>query len=344
MTAAVRQRLEGGRWHFQHGPIDCIVFAEGDVAVVAGAVERAWLRFGCLLEELMRELPLLRTEVAAIDGQGASSRQAIDGACVAPQGAIARRMLAACRPHAANGRFITAMAAVAGSVAEELIEHLAAPGITRAYVNNGGDIALHLAAGRSFTVGAFADPSHGLAKLPVDGRFEVDAASPVRGIATSGWRGRSLSLGIADAVTVLATRASVADAAATMIANAVDVDDARIVRRPADTLRDDSDLGTRLATVDVPTLPSAAVASALASGAAMADREIASGRVLAVVLFLQGRVMVRERSSFTARLAGAVHLAPRRVPAALPAFLPGPAFSLHPASNPHGPSTRIAPC
>ena len=51
----------------------------------------------------------------------------------------------------------------------------------------------------------------------------IDAADPVRGIATSGWRGRSFSLGIADAVTVLAERASLADAAATLIANAVDL-------------------------------------------------------------------------------------------------------------------------
>ena len=45
----------------------------------------------------------------------------------------------------------------------------------------------------------------------------------MRGIATSGWRGRSFSLGIADAVTVLAATAAEADAAATMIANAVDL-------------------------------------------------------------------------------------------------------------------------
>ena len=42
--------------------------------------------------------------------------------------------------------------------------------------------------------------------------------SPVRGVATSGWRGRSHSLGIADSVTVLAATAAMADAAATVIA------------------------------------------------------------------------------------------------------------------------------
>ena len=61
----------------------------------------------------------------------------------------------------------------------------------------------------SFEVGVCADPrARPSPALPLDGRFSVAASSPVRGIATSGWRGRSFSLGIADSVTVLATTAS----------------------------------------------------------------------------------------------------------------------------------------
>ena len=67
---------------------------------------------------------------------------------------------------------------------------------------------------------------------------------PARGIATSGRHGRSFSLGIADAVTVLARTASQADAAATVIANAVDLPGhPAIVRCPAQDLQPDSDLG-----------------------------------------------------------------------------------------------------
>ena len=113
----------------------------------------------------------------------------------------------------------------------------------------------------------------------------------MRGIATSGWRGRSFSLGIADAVTVLATSASRADAAATVVANAVDVDDPRIVRRPASAVRDDSDLGERLVTCAVPPLPEALVAQALDSGRRVALREIAAGRIVAALLCLQGRAV-----------------------------------------------------
>jgi ApbE superfamily uncharacterized protein (UPF0280 family) len=140
--------------------------------------------------------------------------------------------------------FITPMAAVAGSVAQELIAFYERPGIERAWINNGGDIALHLAPGQSARVGVFADLARfdlrehiardiardnagGGAILTTDGQFELHADQPVRGVATSGWRGRSFSLGIADSVTVLAPTAAQADAAATVIANAVDVDDAR---------------------------------------------------------------------------------------------------------------------
>src|SRR5690606_11493942 len=147
----------------------------------------------------------------------------------------------------------TPMAAVAGAVADEIVAAYRRPGVVRAWVNNGGDIALHLAEGASVRVGLFADLARfapvagehpgGCPGLVLDGKFEIDSAMPVRGIATSGWRGRSFSLGIADSVTVLARTAAQADAAATMVANAVDVDDPGIVRRPACELRDDTDLG-----------------------------------------------------------------------------------------------------
>ena len=278
MTGAVRRPFADGRWHFQHGPIDCILSAEGDAEVVAACTERAWQRFRGVLDELVAELPLLRADLSSVTGAG-----------VAPSGPIARRMAQACRSHATNGRFMTAMAAVAGSVAEELIAFFDEPGIRRASVNNGGDVALHLGPGASFDVGLCTDPAHGLAGLPLDGRFRVAADSPVRGIATSGWRGRSFSLGIADSVTVLAATASAADAAATVIGNAVDVDDSRIVRRSANEVRDDSDLGCRLVTRDVPALPAPLVEEALRKGAEQAWREIEAGRIVAALLCLQGR-------------------------------------------------------
>ena len=282
MGGAARRLLDDGRWHFQHGPIDCIVAADGDADAVARCVEHAWRRFAGLLDELVAELPLLRADLS---GAGVG----IGVATPRPVGPVAARMVAACRPYGMAGTFITAMAAVAGSVAEELIACFDADGIARASVNNGGDIALHLAPGGTYAVGLCADPAIALAGGPLAGRFVVDAGSPVRGIATSGWRGRSLSLGIADSVTVLARSASAADAAATILGNAVDVDAPGIVRRPAGDVRDDSDLGRRLVTCAVPALSAAEIAEALAAGAAAAEEEIAGGRIVAAALSLQGR-------------------------------------------------------
>ncbi len=291
MQPAQRHLLPGQRWHFQHGPIDIIIAADGEAATLQAAHNAAWVRFQSVLAELVAELPRLRQPVAGSNPL---------------QGAIARQMWAACAPlvGAADG-FITPMAAVAGAVAQSLIGAYQRPGIQRAWVNNGGDMALHLAPGTQVQVGLVADLAsfdgaalaHSAAGLlRVDTTFAVLASSPVRGVATSGWRGRSLSRGIADSVTVLARSGAEADAAATVIANAVDLPSpaaaaaAGIVRQPASVVRDDSDLGQIAVTVSVPTLPIAVVQQALQRGLACAQRLQAAGRVHAALLTCQGQL------------------------------------------------------
>lgn len=201
-------------------------------------------------------------------------------------------MLSACLPYAPH-LYITPMAAVAGAVADEIIAFFAAqPGIRRAYVNNGGDIALHLSPGAQYRVGLYADVSREGAPSStddLDGGFTVSADSRVRGVATSGWRGRSFSLGIADSVTVLACSAALADAAASVIGNQVDVQHPAIRRAPADTLKDDTDLGQALVTVDVGALPETLIEQALARGAAQAHALLDAGLIEGAALVLQGR-------------------------------------------------------
>lgn len=272
--AAERTALDAGRWHFHHGPIDIVAEAHGNPAEVAAAHEHAWLRFGTVLDELVGELKRLRQPV----GEKCELR-----------GPVARRMWSACAPFSSG--FITPMAAIAGSVAQELIACYQRPGIERAWLNNGGDIALHLAPGHSVRVGLFSDLARfdlrDVGPLDTDGRFEIGADMPVRGVATSGWRGRSFSLGIADSVTVLAATAAEADAAATVIANAVNVDDAAIHRLPADQCKDDSDLGDIPVTREVGPLAPAQVRRALDAGAACAAGLQGRGLILAAVLVCQ---------------------------------------------------------
>jgi len=263
------------RLHLQDGPIDLILEADGDEINTRAAYDAAIGRFTGLLDELCDELALLRS--------------AADPFECALQGVVARRMHAAVAPFARE-HFITPMAAVAGSVAEEILFAMtnAAP-LRRAYVNDGGDIALHLTGGEAFTVGLIDRPdAFGLLRTTI-----VRADDSSRGIATSGYRGRSFSLGIADAVTVLASSAARADAAATIIANAVDLPDhPAIVRCPANALQPDSDLGERLVTREVGRLAKSEVAVALSDGMAKANRLLEAGLIDGAALQLQGEMGV----------------------------------------------------
>lgn len=263
---------EGKRLHLNHGPIDLIVEAFGDAAECAAAYCQAVIRFQTILVELVDELTELR-RLASLDPRAFA-------------GPTARRMEAAVAPLAK--KFITPMAAVAGSVADEILAALlAGRKIDRAYVNNGGDSAIHLDPGQSITL-AIAGTGQGL----VD-RITIRAEDGIRGVATSGWRGRSFSLGIADAVTVLARTGAEADAAATLIANAVDLPGHPAIKRaPARELAPDSDLGDRLVTTSVGPLSPAEIATALDSGLAVADDFRRRGLIAASALFLAGQTRV----------------------------------------------------
>jgi ApbE superfamily uncharacterized protein (UPF0280 family) len=277
---------DGRRLHLQDGPIDLIVQAWGNEASLRAAYDAAARRFTGLLDALCGEL--------------AELRQPAEPASCRMRGVVARRMHAAVAPYAA-AHFITPMAAVAGAVAEEILGAMVeAANPKRAYVNNGGDIALHLAQGEHFTVGLVDRPDQpGLMQTTI-----IEAHDPTRGIATSGRHGRSFSLGIADAVTVLARTAAEADAAATIIANAVDLPGhPAVLRCPAHDLRPDSDLGALLVTQAVGTLRAFEIASALEAGVEKARLLLVGGLIESAALRLHGETRI---------------VAPKKRPAALP--------------------------
>ncbi len=278
--ALIRMFPDGRRLHLHDGPIDLIIQADGSTQAIATAYEAAARRFAGILDELCGELPLLRSHVHKN--------------CPRPSGETAQRMFAAVEPYG-EICFITPMAAVAGSVAEEILETMtAAAALDRVYVNNGGDIALHLAASQRYTVGMVERPD----RLSLFGSLEISAADSVRGIATSGWRGRSFSLGIADAVTILADRAADADAAATVIANAVDLPNhPAITRIAAREISPDSDLGDLLVTREVGPLSLPEINTALDSGVRVAESLREKGFVHSAAICLQGHTRVVSPSS-----------------------------------------------
>jgi ApbE superfamily uncharacterized protein (UPF0280 family) len=266
---------DGRRLYLQDGPIDLIVEAWGGEAGICSAYDAAARQFTGLLDKLCEEL--------------AELRKPADPVSCRLRGKIARRMHAAVAPYAAD-HFITPMAAVAGAVAEEILGAMVDAGsLYRAYVNNGGDIALYLADGEHFTVGLVDRPDRpGLMKTTI-----IDLDDPTRGIATSGRHGRSFSLGIADAVTVLARTASQADAAATIIANAVDLPGhPAIVRCPAHDLQPDSDLGARLVTREVGDLSHDEIEQALEAGEDEARALLARGLIESAALRLHGETRI----------------------------------------------------
>ena len=277
---------DGRRLHLHDGPIDLIVEAYGRPEQIHAAYDTAERRFVTILDELCAELPLLR--------------QAVGSNMPRPQGVIARRMAAAVEPYGERC-FITPMAAVAGAVAEEILETMTKDTeLARCYVNNGGDIALYLTPGESFSVGMVDRPD-----CPsLFGTLRIRSDDPIRGLATSGWRGRSFSLGIADAVTVLAADAAAADAAATIIANAIDLPGhPEIVRVPAREIAPDNDLGGLCVTRAVPKLCSDEVQEALASGVSVAEELISEGLAAAAALHLQGQTRVVPLTFRTLNLA-----------------------------------------
>lgn len=270
------------RLHLQHGPIDLILHVDASEDIRARLYSCAKKRFRTVLEELVAEMDLLKLPWSPDH--------------VAPNGRIAQKMFRAVFDSVV---FVTPMAAVAGAVADDMLENMLLESqntdscvdhISRMYVNNGGDIAFWLNAGESFSIGVVDN-----LEIPeLNTKANLTYESPVRGIATSGWRGRSLSLGIADAVTVLAKSAASADVAATLIANEVNVDFPGIEKRPASEVKDESDLGMIPVTVAVPNLPEDKISFALLKGAKTAREFIKTGKINTAYLSLQKQILVIE--------------------------------------------------
>jgi hypothetical protein len=269
--------LADGRLHLQHGPIDCLVRAWGRADEVRQAYAQAADVFPSLLPALCGELSILRQPLPSMR----------------PGGQVARAMHDAAAPFAAT--FITPMAAVAGAVADTVLAALTKDReLDRAFVNNGGDIAFHLARGQTLRAALVSD----LAAPALDGAFRLHSGHPARGLATSGRAckgrgGRSFSRGIADSVSVLARTAAMADAAATIIGNAVDLPGHRkIIRRPASDVDFDSDLGDLPITWDVGVLHPGEIREALEAGLAMAETLRCRCLIDGAVLCLRGQNLV----------------------------------------------------
>jgi len=197
-----------------------------------------------------------------------------------PENDLAQRMIESAR---AIGDFdLTPMAAVAGTIADAVADWLFIRGSTKVVVDNGGDIAIRLTTNETVTVGIRPRISH----LDISHVLNLDDRKPSWGVTTSGRGGRSLTRGIASGVTVIAENASIADAAATSIANACVVEDSSIVKIPAEQLDPNSDLKGINVTVDVGVLSRGkmlqAVQTALSKADTLCRRKLIVGALIAL--------------------------------------------------------------
>ena len=264
-----RAILAGNRLHLQHGPINLVIQANGSEAAVLRAYDCAERRLSGMLQNLVSNLALLRSPKLP-----SSVRVADD---------TSRQMISVVERF--KGHFVTPMAAVAGAVADTILQAMKKTnGLRKIYVNNGGDIAIHLAPGQRMQIGIVPT----LSTATPDSSICITGGDGVGGIATSGWDGHSMSQGIADAVTVIAESGAVADVAATLIANQVNCIDDRIERRPALELDPDTELGERLVTVSVGKLSETAINDALDRGEQYAWSLVEQGIIQGTILSLQG--------------------------------------------------------
>ncbi len=169
---------------------------------------------------------------------------------------------------AVGDRDLTPMAAVAGTIADAVADWLFERGATRVIVDNGGDIAIRLSAEETATVGIRPRTD----SCQISHVLQLHGHRHSWGVTTSGRGGRSFTRGIASAVTTLAASASLADAAATAIANACYVEDAGIIQVPAEQVDPASDIAGLAVTLKVGSLSRKKKQLAVNRALAKADR------------------------------------------------------------------------
>ena len=284
--------LRPGRVLVDHGPITMTVEAAQRGCPLTDAALAGAATAVRLLDELIPWLAVARRAV------GGSNRRA-EAAC--PE-VLCCMMQAVRRLDEAD---FTPMAAVAGAFSELVARSVTNAGADRAIVNNGGDIALYLppAAGPA-QVGIVSDLGSGA----ITHKIEIPAGGSIAGIATSGLGGRSLTKGVASAVTILARTASLADAAATAVANATDCDDPAVARCLAEELDHFTDIRGHRVTKSVGPLSAPARRAALARGLTRAEQLLGQGMIAGAVLFVQhetAMLPVGLARPFPARIGGA---------------------------------------
>lgn len=261
--------LDGGRIMAEYGPMRLIISAwlgkvpQRDLCISASRMAFTYLeRIAALRATLSR--PLARHQAHIEDP-------------------VARAMIESVL--AVGDEDLTPLAAVAGSLADAVADYMFVRGMSRVVVNNGGDVAVRIRGADQVRVGVAASgrparPSHTIV---------LDSSSPSWGVATSGLGGRSFTRGVASAVTVLARNASLADAAATAVANASFVEDNNVIRRKAGEIDPATDIPDLMVTVRVGPLSQETRSRAIAMALDRAERLVKQKTILGASINVGGQ-------------------------------------------------------
>jgi len=250
----------------ENGPMRLVIQAyDGERAELQLAREAAQYGFSCLADVAADRTLLCRPHGTITSPPTRCSGQA---------------MLAAVRN--VGDADLTPMAAVAGTIADQVADWLFSKGLSKIIVDNGGDIAIRTLPGQEVTVGLRPTVS----SPQISHLVRLQPSHRSWGINTSGLGGRSFTRGIASAVTAFGGCSSVADAAATAVANCCLVDDPAIIQAPANSIDPTTDLGELPVTVQVGNLSDeaclAALKAGLAKGQELVERGLISGAFLVV--------------------------------------------------------------
>lgn len=181
---------------------------------------------------------------------------------------------------------LTPMAAVAGAVADAVREHFKDMGLDFISINNGGDISIFNRYGRLLKIG-LGDISRNRT-TPYTIRIE---GLKNHGVASSGFGGRSFTLGLADIVTVISSTGALADAAATFICNHTDAETDKVTRRAASEIDPLTDIPYELVTVSIGEINKGVIAKALENGLRTSNQLKKSNIIYDAVIILRGEVV-----------------------------------------------------
>lgn len=197
---------------------------------------------------------------------------------------VPRKMVEAVK--AVDEASLTPMAAVAGAVSDAIRDHLRGEGLNLVSVNNGGDVSVFNEKGRALKIE--------IAHIHRDGcsppMLIVEQLTDF-GVATSGFGGRSFTLGLADSVTVIAATGALADAAATFIGNCTNTETEQVKRRKAYEIDPLTDIPDYEVTIQIKPLNNSDIIKALENGLDNAANLRARNTIYDAIIKIQGHMV-----------------------------------------------------